>query len=307
MKLNLRREAWNIGVLPCSAAEIVRNGITRPVQWLPPPNRWEFMADPSCLSLGDGRAIILAEHLSYWNERGEIWAAVVKQNNWTEMVFRPWLRANFHLSYPFPFRDDSTLYLVCESWEVGGSFLWKHTQDGWQMCGPILQAPAIDVTIWRGSDRWWLFCTMANDCPNERLYIYYAATPSGPWRPHRANPVKTDIASSRPAGPLFMCDGRLIRPAQDCSLTYGGGIILNVVEQIDEHSFQEHALRQLTPDRIYPHGLHTICPAGDVTIVDGKRWDLHPLDLARKTFVPITKRMRQYRLPQWPNDVADLV
>jgi hypothetical protein len=99
----------------------------------------------------------------------------------------------------------------------------------------------------------------------------------------------------------------LIRPAQDCSKTSGGAVVLNVVDRLTEDSFNEHPLRQLLPDRAYPHGIHTICPAGNHTLVDGKRWDVHPLDLARKTVAPLAKRVRQLRLPQWPPNIADLL
>lgn len=307
MKFDLRRESWNLGIIPASVQSIVREGIVNPVQWLLSPSRWEFYADPACYPLGDGRLILLAERLSYWNERGEIWAAIVSGNDWSKITFRPWLKTNFHLSYPFPFADGDTVYLVCESCEAGKAFLWQRVNNGWQMCGAILQRPAIDVTIWRGLDHWWLFCTMANDHPNERLYVFFADHPRGPWLSHPANPVKTDVASSRPAGPLFNCDGKLIRPAQDCSSTYGGAIVLNVIERLDEQAFVEHPLRRLTPAQPYPHGMHTICPAGEITLVDGKRWDVHPLDVARKSIVPFTKRMRHFRLRQWPIDVADLI
>lgn len=307
MRLDLRRESWNLGIIPEPVETIVKHGITTPVQWLLTPRRWEFYADPACYPLGADRLVLLAERLSYWTERGEIWAAVVNRTDWSKITFQPWLKANFHLSYPFPFADGDTLYLVCESWETGRAFLWQRINDSWQMCGPILEKPAIDVTVWHGQDHWWLFCTMADDHPNERLYIFFADRPRGPWHRHPANPVKVDASSSRPAGPLFECDGKLIRPAQDCSFTYGGAIVLNVIDQLDEHGFVEHPLRRLAPDRMYPHGIHTICPAGPITLVDGKRWDVHPLDVARKSIVPLTKRIRHFRLPQWPNHVTDLI
>jgi hypothetical protein len=63
--------------------------------------------------------------------------------------------------------------------------------------------------------------------------------------------------------------------------------------QLDQHGFQEAPLRRLEPQAGYPNGLHSFCPAGEVTIIDGKKWDLQLLDIARK---PLTKLLRQCRL-----------
>ena len=39
--------------------------------------------------------------------------------------------------------------------------------------------------------------------------------------------VKTDVRSARPAGTPFVYQGELYRPAQDCSRTYGGSIVIH--------------------------------------------------------------------------------
>jgi hypothetical protein len=95
--------------------------------------------------------------------------------------------------------------------------------------------------------------------------------------------VKTDAGSARPAGPIFQAGDRIIRPAQDCSRTYGGGIVLNEIVRLDEDAFEERQVRRLNPSPgAYPSGFHTICPAGDITLIDGKRWQLNPMKLVRR-------------------------
>jgi len=78
------------------------------------------------------------------------------------------------------------------------------------------------------------------------------------------------------------------------------------VERCDAHGFSESELRQLTPDTEYPDGLHTVCAAGDMTVIDGKRMEVHPLDVARKLIVPLTKRLRRWHAPRWPISLCDL-
>ncbi len=212
---------------------------------------------------------------------------------------------NFHLSYPFPFFDGNRQYLICESWEAGGLFLWRN--DGaWKLIGKISDRPAVDATIWRGADCWWLFCGIAGDRENERLHIFFADRPEGPWYAHPGNPVKSDNATSRPAGPLFACEEMVIRPAQDCSRAYGGAISLNVVTTLNRTTYHEYAWRKLEPDSRYPGGLHTICQAGSLTIIDGKRWDAHPFDIARRLITPVQRHIRRRRMPVWPSQLRSL-
>ncbi|HJS83967.1 MAG TPA: hypothetical protein VJ779_00725 [Acetobacteraceae bacterium] len=297
------REEWNLGVVEQPAEDIVRRGIVTQVRWLPALRPWKMLADPWCHGLPDGRLVILAERLDYRIGRGEIWAAVIRAGeDITRATFVPWMRAACHLSYPVLGRDEGgRLFLLVESWEAQGLYLWRE-RPGLPgrlhgPVGPLVPGPAIDATIWRGEDRWWLFCTFKDDAPNARLHLFHAEELEGPWTAHAGNPVKDDITSSRPAGPLFWCDGQLIRPAQDCSETYGGGVTLNAITRLDREGFSETKLRVLQPvDQEYPHGLHTLSPAGDVTIIDGKRWAAQALDIPRRLVVGVGGKLRQ-RMP----------
>jgi hypothetical protein len=305
----LYREEWNIGVLHQSAGDIVRRGVAGRPQWLPIADG-VMRADPSCLSIEGGRLLFLAEHMDFRNRRGEVWSSVLAEDASPEKtVLRPWISGSIHLSYPFPFFDDAgRACLTVETAEANALLLWRRTEEGWVLVGRILpDLAAIDATLWRG-ERWWLFCGLANDLPDERLHLFHAERPEGPWSPHPANPVKIDSQSSRPAGPLFTFEGRLIRPAQDCSRTYGGAVVLNEVEQLDLDGFRETAIRRLEPfGDAYPDGVHTFCPAGAMTLVDGKRFRLRPSELllrplrkcnsVRRRFAAKTREILPARLP----------
>jgi hypothetical protein len=292
----LYREEWNVAVVDQTAEDIVRRGIVRQPQWL----RIEegvMMADPSCLELRGGGRVLLVERMDFRVGRGEIWSAVIPDRGKPELaVFRRWLSAAIHLSYPFPFEDeDGNRFLTAESSEGNNLFFWRQHREQWVLSGQImLNQPAVDPTLWRGTDRWWLFCGLRDEAPDERLHLFYADQPAGPWSPHPENPIKIDAASSRPAGPLFRANGVLIRPAQDCSKTYGGAVVLNVVSRLDSEGYSETALRRLEPTgREYPHGLHTICPAGSFTLIDGKRWSFRPLELLSRPLLKGKSLMRR--------------
>ncbi len=288
------REEWNVGVIAQSAEEIFRNGITQPVRWLPQRSPWEMLADPSVVTTPNGNRFLLTERMNHWSGRGEIWSApILASADFAKLELAPWIHASCHLSYPFPFHDDGgSLWFMMESWESGALHLWREEEGALRHIGPVIEAPVLDATPWYDGSEWWLFCTFRNDGSNERLQLFYSSHPAGPWVAHPANPIKQDRASSRPAGPLFWADGKLVRPAQDCSKTYGGAIVLNEVVRLDHEGFQEVEVRRLAPDVAYPDGLHTLCPAGDQTIVDGKRWAFQVLDVPCKLASALQGRVR---------------
>ena len=272
----LCHEAWNIGVVDQSAADIVRHGITGAVRWLPAPPSGTMLADPSCRLRPDGGYSYFAEQLDYRRPRGTIWIAECAAGaDPASAKFEPLLSEPFHLSYPSPLTgDNGEALLTAESWGAGAALLWAERQGGWRRAGILFPGrPVVDPTLWRGEDRWWLFCTFRDDSPDGQLHLFHAPRLGETWIPHKQNPIKVDAGASRPAGPLFRAGDHLVRPAQDCSRTYGGGIVLHAIVQLNEHRFEEKILRRLDPlPGPYRHGLHTLCPAGDVCLIDGKRW-----------------------------------
>jgi hypothetical protein len=275
-------ELWNIGVVPQSAADIVANGITRPVHWLTTRPRGVLLADPGCLYHADGSRTLFAEALPIGTGRGAIWSAELAPGQPPQTArFAPLFDRPFHLSYPFPFRDEAgDVVLTMESWQDGCAALLRQ-RDGWRDVARVLDGrPVLDPTFWHGDGKWWVFCTFRDDGPDSHLHLFYASALDGPWIPHPLNPIVRSFESARPAGPLFFADGKLIRPAQDSSRTYGGAVVLNVIERLDETGYVEVPLRRLTPDPgPFPSGLHTFCPAGDVTLIDGKIWRFNPREL----------------------------
>ena len=286
-------EAWNIGVIDQSAADIVERGIVTPVRWLPQLPAGVALADPAVRRRADGSRTLYAEHINYRAPVGSIWSAELGAGvDPVEASFRPLLTHDYHMSYPFPIEDEQgRSLLTAETWQANAALLWLEDR-GLQSAGTLMGGrPVLDPTLWRGPDRWWLFCTFRDDAPNERLHLFHAPRLGGPWTPHARNPVKTGRSGSRPAGPIFRAGSRLVRPAQDCSRTYGGAVVLYAITRLNEHEYEEEKLRQLAaPQGDYPHGLHTFCPAGEVTLIDGKRWRTNPAVLLHKVLRKVTRQ-----------------
>jgi hypothetical protein len=141
-----------------------------------------------------------------------------------------------------------------------------------------------------------LFCTLQDDHPNERLHLFYSAALTGEWRAHPQSPVKCDLASARPAGAILMVDGHPVRPAQNCSVTYGGALTLNRITCLTPERFEETSLAALLPQAPYGDGIHTLAAAGEFTVIDGKRWHTGlAANVVRKGVAKAFKATRSWR------------
>lgn len=296
-------ETWNIGIVEQSASDIVHRGIISGVRWLPQGPRWTFVADPFALPLPDGEWELFAERMDYWKAKGTIWGCRIGPSQgppWAAL--RPELETVSHMSFPFAFSEAGVAYLLCETWEAGGASLFARREGRWRFetsINPLGRNP-IDPALFRQGDLWWLFCSHLDREPQSELYLYYAEALGDGWREHPANPVVRDASRARMAGPIFQSGFGLVRPGQDCSITYGGGLCFNRINFLSSDRYEEETIRRLPPIAPYRHGLHTICPAGDRTIIDGKMWKVDPLDLVRKIYSWRVKKGRRRALQRAP-------
>jgi hypothetical protein len=171
--------------------------------------------------------------------------------------------------------------------ESGRTLLFKIEAEPLRLtfvCTLLQDVPMSDGTIFRFGDHHWLFGTRADRDSQLRLYAWFSRAVDGPWTPHALNPIKCDITSARPAGTPFWAAGSLIRPAQDCSRSYGSAITLNRILELTPTRFREETVASIVPDPSgpYPDGIHTLSFVGNSMLVDGKRhmfrWDATELN-----------------------------
>ena len=284
-----RLDIWNVGVLNCPATMTLQGFRQHLAEWMPEPPVWRYYADPSALP---GRPGMLVEEFDYWTGRGRIQSLAVA--SWEKLQPQR-LDTGLHMSYPYLLVDEEEVFCIPESAEVGGIPLFRAISfpDRWERVTTLIEGfPALDATMFRYDGNWWLFCTKSGNLSDTQLFIWHAESPLGPWHPHRQNPVKIDVRSSRPAGPPLVVDGTLYRPAQDCSRTYGGALTINRVLALNRDDFAEEAVLRLDPDPAgpYPDGLHTLCGYGDVTLIDGKRSCFHIAAPALKVWSALAHR-----------------
>jgi hypothetical protein len=270
-------DAWNVGYASHSRQQVINGMSTAGVTWATPGPGARYLADPMIIQEPAGTKVYAEEYRYFGHGR-------VVSLEWPGGF--SWDRASMecdlgrHASYPFVFRHQGELWIVPESCALRKVMLLKKgPNERWDhVCDLIDEAVLADPTLLWHRNRWWLFAADARGTPHTRLLVYHAATLTGPWAPHRLNPVKVDVTGARPAGPLFEVEGSLYRPAQDCAKEYGCAITIHRVIQLSGDAFAERAVARLEParDSAYPDGVHTMAVAEHGLFLDGNRKIFRP-------------------------------
>jgi hypothetical protein len=240
--------------------------------FLPPLDK--FYADPFVIQ-HKGVDHVFFEAWEYKTDKGVIcWMQMGPDGRFSDP--ETVLAEAHHLSYPFVFEDDGHLYMIPESAAARSVNLYKAVEfpRRWEKVATLLDnVSAADATLIRHEGRWWMFATVGENgsSKNDQLHLYFTDQLFGPWHAHQENPVKIDVATARPAGRLYLRNGKLIRPSQDCSATYGGALTLSEVTHLSPERFVEVEVDKLSPDWLpFNVAFHTLSSSEALEVIDGR-------------------------------------
>ncbi|MDD3743186.1 MAG: hypothetical protein PHX54_06135 [Lentimicrobiaceae bacterium] len=275
-----RAETWQTGLIqfPAASWPVTAKIIIDPreVKWLKAGKRRKYFADGFSTELYD-RLLLLYEDYCYSVRKASIaasWFHLTEKN--FSKTFTA-LSESWHLSYPFLFTHKKKTYCIPESLSHGSIELYELDTHSGQLkyVRPLVEGlAAADPSLLCYEDRWYLFFTPPH-ATNTELQLWHADTLDGPFVPHVLSPVKADVRNARPAGGFITQGDKLYRPAQDCSQTYGGRVILNEITALSATQFSETAVAVVEPPKGY-RGLHTLSFAGNYLYFDVKNFTFVP-------------------------------
>jgi hypothetical protein len=292
----LAAEIWNVGLIHKPIHEIVfglgklRNS---DITWFHQFDRAKYLADPFGF-FEDHKLHIFVEDYSYSNQQANISEIIYDIHKDSFSVPIILIEGEKHLSYPFIVKHKEIVYCIPESHRSKNIELYYRNKSEEAFTKDrilVSNVDAIDPTLFSFEDHWWLFFTLRKHS-NTHLYIYFSDSLKGEYVPHARNPVKIDVRSSRPGGTPFIHDGNLYRPAQDCSITYGGRVVINKVNRLTPSEFEEEPITMVNPlgNSPFPNGLHTISQVGTYTLIDGKRYRLNRFFFKNQLRAKLRKR-----------------
>ncbi len=228
---------------------------------LRPDSPTKFWADPFLIPGTDGRGM-MAEEFDYRTNLGQI-VELALDDSYKVLSVTPSFPSNRHQSYPFTIDYDGTLYLIAEMSDRGLVPLFKRTTSGWEEQEPLLADFAgLDSTLVVDETGALWLCTSPLSDP-DRLEVFGATELGGPWTHHAT--LAQGTRGSRSAGrPWRDESGQWIRPAQDGSERYGGGVVLKAVAA----DWKSESAHSQLPVPTGFEGLHTIDCLDGFEIVD---------------------------------------
>jgi hypothetical protein len=253
---------WCIGVRPKSLA----GGFTE----IPKPDGSEY-ADPIVIH-NAGRNYLFFEEVPAGVSKGRISCLEILGGAQFGPPFVV-LETQHHLSYPFVFAHQGETYMIPESADTLTVPLYRAQQFPvhWEHVANMVEGiPVVDTTPFYLEGVWYFFVSTKE--PGLECLLFYADRLDGTWQYHPANPISSDARRARPAGSPFYENGRLFRPAQDCSIRYGYAIVLNEILRLSKTEYEERPAGTILP-RWRPEllGTHTLNSNDSYEVIDGLR------------------------------------
>jgi hypothetical protein len=101
------------------------------------------------------------------------------------------------------------------------------------------------------ANKWWLFVSeraFEDASINQEIHLYFATDLlENNWVAHPMNPVTSDARCGRNAGKMFEANGNLYRVSQYSGGSYGRGITISRIIELNEEKFSEEIVEIVLP------------------------------------------------------------
>ena len=233
-----------------------------------------FYADPFLWRGADGTLHCFVEDFVHADGRARISVLRETPDGWE--CLGPVISEPFHLSFPFLFEYDGTLFMCPETYLADEIRVYRcHSFPmHWTLERTLMkQVSAADTMLFAHEDRWWMLTNLDRGAAPDHqaeLHIYHAPSPlSTEWTALPGNPVLVDSLGGRNGGLLRDATG-IYRCGQLQSMqAYGNGLQVFRITRLDPSGYEEEALYRLAPpDEWCATGTHTLGICGDRGVVD---------------------------------------
>jgi hypothetical protein len=216
-----------------------------------------------------GQDFIFVEQYLYSKNRGCI-SVVTPDVNGVASAPRIVLEEPHHLSYPFVFEHAGQIWMIPESGAARNVTLYRAVEFPYRWTREACLMEGIesyDVTPLRSEQGFCFFVSprLWRSTSWDILDLYHADSLTGRWTSHASGPVLIDARLSRSAGALIQRGECLLRPAQDCSRSYGGAVTFCRIDAISRSEFAQTPIGRIKSG---PFGCHTYNRYADLEVLD---------------------------------------
>lgn len=271
MKLReLRHNLWNIGFIEEGLADTLTNHNPK-IHWVKKQFKDRWFADPFILDVTDSDIIVLAEEYCYKVRRGRIARVVIDRKTYEEKDFEIILDLPTHLSFPFIIRQNGKVYVMPENSASGCSTIYEYDDESRKMTPlhHLSEEPFTDATVVDMGGRAYI-CTTVSPDSNSNCMRIYSFDKEALEVVEQISKVEFKKRCGRNAGEVFKVDGQLYRPAQDCTLCYGNGVVLQkIIMSGGKWIFED--VNSIYPNTFkYNQGVHTFNNYKGLIVIDAR-------------------------------------
>ena len=153
-------------------------------------------------------------------------------------VHGPVLVEPFHLSYPQVFALGGRIFMLPEAAQSGTVRLYEAEDfpTRWRHCSTLIDSPLRDPTVLAAKDDYILLLGTTADY---KLKLYHAPAIDHPFT-DLGFIVTQDRRFARGAGGILNIYGQFLRPAQDCSGSYGKCVNFQCITKFSSYEWLEH-------------------------------------------------------------------
>ena len=237
------------------------------------PNSKKYWCADPFLFKKDGQLYLFFEAYDILRRKGLLGYRKIDSGSFGEIKII--YEADSHLSFPHIYESDGDIYIIPESAKSGELFRIKCVEfpDKWEREDTLLDERVVDTVRFFDGDTEFLVSEKVDETNTyDRVDLFYFE--NGILCESPENPKKRDASDARGAGAICRIKCSLIRPAQDCSNTYGEKLSLNEIVRIDKEVFEEKLIDTFSykdiklDSDLKIDGIHTYAKLDNVEVID---------------------------------------
>lgn len=259
------------------------------------PNTWRYWRADPFLFEKEGKTYLFAELFDRVKARGVLGCCELNDSGakrWEVIIDEP-----FHLSYPFIFQRGNEVYLIPESYKSGKITLYRAVRfpNQWKKVRDLADMVAVDSTVVDTADGSYMITVRIVNGDAELVVMRLN---------EQLEPEDVRIISEkedphiRPAGNVFSWNSQTIRPAQDCTKSYGYALNFFRVSALDNTHYTEELIRKVLPEDVTiqgvrkPQGMHTYNFTDRYEVIDFKEYEFGLVGKVSKAIRLLTGKAR---------------
>lgn len=287
----LQSSYWNIGFFEEDIKEVLNSDHFH-IHWLHHPYKDRWFADPFFLRVDDTHIVLLAEEFCYASKKGRIAKLVIKREGYLLEEMKIILELPSHLSFPFIYWKDGSVYIIPESSKSGQTDVYAYHEetDEVKKISTLCHLPLTDAVL--------------IDMPDGREYVLSTKEPTQNKNHLQVYSVDTDIWKmdeqpiqdicfgsniARNAGNVFVVDGVMYRPAQDCNKGYGNGVVIQQMNYANGQFSLKDVRTFFSDIPTFDMGYHTFNRMNGLIVVDAHG---HRYQMANQVVIILLKLYR---------------